>query len=168
MDQPSTGFNVASQPNFSDKEAANSSLIGPDTQLIVDELCDDSRFNELMPTKNLVQSYPTTFLHSNLAHQYSQIKECVIRLEKRDLVSEPATPLEPVFTPPPFKDYSKVKIIRRIPKAARFNAAKELTRRVANIVSQNDMVSWFNLFSFATCCLCRSIKKCKNDKGTAY
>ena len=143
---------------------------GLETQALINELCSVSCLEKSTTQEAISQKTTQPQCSSQRETQSKlalQIKECIVRLEKRDFGSEPILPLEPVFTPPPFKDYSKIKIIRRIPKAARLNAAKELTRSIGDIVTHNDMFSWFKLFSFAPCCLSRPTKKSKNSPSLA-
>ena len=68
---------------------------------------------------------------------------------------------------PNFGAIAKLKVTRRIPKAARFAAAKELTRRITEVVSDQNERSWGNLFAFASSCFNVPAKVKRNGPSLA-
>ena len=87
-----------------------------------------------------------------------------IQLER---VGQFKTAKEKIVELPPFTALGKLKVFRRIPKAARISAARELTRRIIKVVNSNDVTSWYILFCFAPCFLLKPTKANKNSPSLA-
>ena len=142
-----------------DNESANSSLVVPDTQNVIDELCDLTRTEEHASTSTSTMKNYTTL---------PALKKCIVRLEKQDLVLQSQNkPTIHEHKLPAFEKFSSLQVLKRVPKAARISLSQAMTKVLLNVVTQNDQASWHDLLVLAPNCLQKPRKAAKNGPSLA-
>ena len=100
-------------------------------------------------------------VNSESNSQISIVNEQSIALASQELSSDEDLTVSSSFVA------NKYKILRRIPKGARFEACKELTKVVMSINKENTPKNWLRLFYFAPNCLAIPNKTRRNSPSMA-